>query len=278
MDASHGKRAPAATATKPRAPCGAKRTPKTERPHDSNPFIMITTPSAKIDAAARRQIRSHVMRGKNRKRVDPERNVALGSWINGCQAPRAAPVKMPDRVVIPRRVGTEISHFQLVDAVDPHRTELVFTWFSVIKQNMYPIEAVIQPPADPWLDYLAYDRAYLQCVLFATQSFLDWRRDGRIGELSFQHLNAAMQSLRQNLAKDDHTALTASDSTMAVVVTLSMMAEVLHDGTAAGNHLEALFHLVQMRGGIHAVQHNPQLQTKILRYYFFFHWTTPTHH
>lgn len=264
MDGSHGTRAPTAAGTKPRASSRTKRIPKSEKPQDNNPFI-ITTPSAKIDPAARKQIRSHVMRGKNRKRVDPRRNVTLGSWINDCQAPPAAPVKMPDQMVIPRRVGTEISHFQLVDVVDPHRTQLVFAWFSVIKQNMYPIETVIQPPKDPWLDYLAYDSAYLQCVLFASQAFLDWGRERRIGELSFHHLNAAMQSLRQTLAKDD---LTASDSTIAVVVTLSMMAGVLHDCSAASKHLEALFHLLQMRGGIRAVQHNPQLQIKVFRYAF----------
>lgn len=54
-----------------------------------DPFIVTTTLAGiKPDASSRRFIRSHVMRGKNR-RSDNRRSppAALGSWINGDQSP-----------------------------------------------------------------------------------------------------------------------------------------------------------------------------------------------
>ncbi|KAK4166281.1 hypothetical protein QBC43DRAFT_233681 [Cladorrhinum sp. PSN259] len=244
----------------------ARSTPKSTN-GTTNPFIIITTPSAKIDPAARKQIRSHVMRGKNRKRVDPSRNTTLGSWINhGCQVPLSREVAVETAALIhssiPGRLGTDISHIQLVDEVDPYRAKLVHTWFTTLKTTMYPIETVVRPPMDQWFEYIAYDRAYLNCVLFATQAFIDWARDQKISRSSFEHLNLAMTNLRQSLATASQAP---SDSTMAVVVTLTLMSDVLQDHDAGRKHIEGLYHLVQMRGGIRTLQDNPQLQIKVLR-------------
>ncbi|KAK3990681.1 hypothetical protein QBC44DRAFT_324597 [Cladorrhinum sp. PSN332] len=257
----------AANKTKSKTPKPKAAAPKSANTQDS-PFIIITTGSAKIDPAARKQIRSHVMRGKNRKRTDPQqRNATLGSWINDCQAitsPSPALVKTttPSMQSIPSRVGTDISHIRLVDGVDPYRAKLVFTWFTALKTSMYPVETIVQPPMDQWLEYLAHDRAYLECVLSAAQAFLDWAHERKIGKLTIQHLNSAMNNLRQTLAECPQTP---TDSTMAVVVTLSMMADMLQDYDAARKHIEGLYQLIKMRGGIRALQYNPQLQIKVLR-------------
>ncbi|KAK4228103.1 hypothetical protein QBC38DRAFT_476161 [Podospora fimiseda] len=244
----------ATSSTRSKTRKSASKSSKTQ----DNPFIIITTPSTKIDAVARKQIRSHVMLGKNRKRDDPKRNVTLGSWINDSQifSPTATPIS------IPNRVGTDFSHIPLAEILDPYRAKLVSTWFTTLKTSMYPVETIVQPPMDQWLDYLAHDRAYLACVLFAAQAFLDWARDRKIGKLSLQHLNSAMHNLRQTLAESSQTP---TDSTLAVVVTLSMMSDVMQDYDAAKKHVEGLYQLIQMRGGIRTLQYNPQLQVKVLR-------------
>ncbi|KAK4182578.1 hypothetical protein QBC35DRAFT_395685 [Podospora australis] len=231
----------------------------------SNPFIIVDT-TAKIDPAARKQIRSHVMRGKNRKRhgVDREK-VAPGSWIGnqpgGAPPDSQAVVELPN-LRIPRRVGNDMSHLQFIETMDPYMVDLTFQWFSILKQAAYPVEACVQPEPQQWVEPLAYDRAYTHSILFATQAFFDWAREKRFSNIVFGHLNRCISSLRENLLDNERAV---SDSTIATVITLGLMADLIGDVEAERKHVEGLYKLVQLRGGIRQLSHNQQLQSKALR-------------
>ncbi len=91
------------------------------------PFLIVTTSSARLDPAVRKQVRSYVMRGKNRKKHKPHDNAALGSWINGSQdiAPDSDPARAAIQA-IPPRVGNDLTHITFADEMQPDMLELVF--------------------------------------------------------------------------------------------------------------------------------------------------------
>jgi hypothetical protein len=83
------------------------------------PFLIVTTCSAKLDPAARKQVRSHVMRGKNRKQRQPQDGAAPGSWINGRDQEAIS-------WTIPPRVGNDMTHIPFAEKMEPYMAELAF--------------------------------------------------------------------------------------------------------------------------------------------------------
>lgn len=116
--------------------------------------------------------------------------------------------------------------------------------------------------ASHWVEYLALDRAYVQSVLFTTHAFFDCMRGARLGIATMRHLSNSLTLLRENLLRHD---LATSDPTIAVVLSLAMAADVLGDVETAGKHVEGMFQLVKLRGGITALKDNKQLQAKVCR-------------
>lgn len=137
-----------------------------------------------------------------------------------------------------------------------------------MKQAMYPVETCIQPHQSQWIEYLSYDRAYLHSALCATQSFLDFVREKRFSEKALYHLNRCLQTLRQNLA---NSKMAMSDSTISTVMTLAALSDAVNDTVAAKSHMQGLYKLVNLRGGILNFHHNIELQSKALR------WVTAIH-
>jgi hypothetical protein len=132
-----------------------------------------------------------------------------------------------------------------------------------MKTAMYPVEACVQPSDHgQWVEYLAYDQSYVHSVLFATQAFFDYVQTGRFGDKTLRHLNKTLSTLRQRLLHDE---LATSDSTISIVLTLAMMADILDDAEATKNHIQGLHKLVTLRGGILGLSDNNELQSKVLR-------------
>lgn len=133
---------------------------------------------------------------------------------------------------------------------------------TVIKESVYPVEVCVQPSEGQWIEYLAYDRAYFHVILSSTQGFLDFAREAKFGTKTIQHLNKALHLLRENLAVTEYAI---SDSTISTVLTLTWFSDMLDNSDAAQKHMKGLYHLVSLRGGIQALRHNLELQSKILR-------------
>ncbi len=142
------------------------------------------------------------------------------------------------------------------------RPPLPVAVFTVLKRAMYPIEACVQPSSRQWVEYLAYDRAYLNSTLCTTQSFFDYVRHSSLSEKAVYYLNNTLQTLRENLT---HPYFATSDSTISTVMTLVILADVIDDRNAAKRHAQGLYQLVRLRGGIGALRYNTELQVKVLR-------------
>ncbi|KAK4101122.1 hypothetical protein N658DRAFT_524308 [Parathielavia hyrcaniae] len=230
---------------------------------ENAPFIIVTTTSAKPDPAIRKQIRSHVMRGKNRKQRPPHDASQLGSWING--PVHLHPVGQRDvgpEAQVPRPLGNDLTRVNFAVEMQPCMIDLCAKWFTVIKQSIYPVEACVQPIDSHWLEYMTHDQAYLHSVLCSTQGFFDFLREARFGAKVIYYLNRTLQKLRENLADSE---LATSNSTISTVLTLAILSDVMNDPAAAKKHTQGLYILVSLRGGIFVFQDHPDLQAKVLR-------------
>lgn len=153
-------------------------------------------------------------------------------------------------------VGTpHISHWPLLT----QRTVL-----TAIKQSLYPVEVCVDfdLTKSQWLAYLAQDQAYLYVCLFTSQSISDYSRNVKFGAATLAYHSKSLQLLRQNLTQN---TTATSNSTLAAVMSLALISEQLGELEEARNHMQGLYRLVSMRGGIETLAENYQLQIKVCR-------------
>lgn len=104
-----------------------------------SPFIILTPSQVQLDPATRKQVRSYVMRGKNRKSHSLRDNVALGSWINGRQGLEQSQQTTANQG-IPRRVGNDMTHIPFAYDMKPYMQDLAFKCLSPA------VTALLGPP------------------------------------------------------------------------------------------------------------------------------------
>ena len=110
--------------------------PDSSTKHGSGPFIFVTSTNAKPDAASRRSIRSHVMRGRNRKRPPEKAGVKAGFWFNNTDtAPSEPQCGRPMR--IPRSIGSDLTLFPFAEDLTPPMLNLVFQCMSSKLPNWF---------------------------------------------------------------------------------------------------------------------------------------------
>ena len=79
---------------------------------------------------------------------------------------------------------------------------------------------------------------------------------------SRRHLLKTIELLKPRIEDPEIATL---DTTVAVVITLAMIADAVGDEDACKAHTEGLRRIVKMRGGMLSFAQNRQLQIKILR-------------
>ena len=136
--------------------------------------------------------------------------------------------------------------------------------FTIIKQSMYPVEVCVdfELAESQWLRYLALDRAYVYSCLFTSRGIYDYVRDAKFGPVALAYRDRSLQLLRLNLTKDKAAV---TDSTLAVVMSLALFSEQRGDLEEAETHMQGLYRLVNLRGGIETLRENYQLQIKVCR-------------
>ncbi|KAH7141032.1 hypothetical protein EDB81DRAFT_69629 [Dactylonectria macrodidyma] len=116
-----------------------------------------------------------------------------------------------------------------------------------------------------FLEPILNDAACLHFTLFTTRVYIDSiRGKTQISKTALSHLVTSLAILRKRLACDD-AAQVISDSTILVVVGLTIAATALGDLETAVQHLQGLHKMVMLRGGISSLRWNKTLQTKIFR-------------
>lgn len=126
-----------------------------------------------------------------------------------------------------------------------------------------PISFEITPVL--WHEWLSTDIVYLHCALFclsvvhnaATQSLTT-------SVATRHHLAKTIQLLQERLSNCDKTTPPA-DSTLWVVVTLSVFLSQFQGVEAAQMHLQGMRQMVSLKGGLEALRVNPKLYIKLGR-------------
>jgi len=133
---------------------------------------------------------------------------------------------------------------------------------------MFPVELslVFSRSKSSWLRPILSDAACLHFTVFVTKTYLDFvhKQNEQNNKTAQAHFVKALSILQQRLANSDNE-ISTSDSTILIVVGLTMVATFRGDYKTALKHLRGLQNMVMLRGGFAALEENKQLQTKIFR-------------
>ncbi|KAI9037492.1 uncharacterized protein KD926_000287 [Aspergillus affinis] len=236
--------------------------------HDAiyQPFI-VTTSLGRPNKATRKLIRSHVMRGKNRAK-HVEAGVVYGSWINSSLPAKPAGILKAEETGLwipqPRTLCRDLETFTFADQIKPYMLDLIFKFFTILKQSVYPIEFCLEfdPKASVWYKYLLSDAACHHSLLWTTQSYFDWIQGYSLSPKALFHEAKTLELLQYRI-NDPASAL--NDTTIAVVVTLVMVSALVGHVSVVKKHMQGLNMIITLRGGMRELEKNAQLQIKVCR-------------
>lgn len=244
---------------------------------DTSPFI-VTTPTNQSVENGRKFIRSHAMRGKNRKRPPPR----PASWINGTYLGSESSLK-ENQLSVPARVGHEFSCIACPPELSPALLDIIWkcklsatipgaifansSRAEVRRATSLPEFSLTSDRAkNSWLEPIVSDVACFHFTLFIAKTYQDFQIQGQkeSSQSALIHFIKALGILQQRLASGEDEA-SICDSTILVIVGLITAAISLGDFDAASKHMKGLHQIVALRGGILAFRLNKKLQAKILR-------------
>lgn len=269
----------------------------------NDPFIINTPTATKTDPNVRRFIRSHVMRGKNKKNPDGSKPSSARSaptqrqWQQpgdpgrqstgtpntdsfclrqnsltlgqGSSAGSSSPSLPGTRQVVysqwmPKPVGNDLAFVRFAEPLPQSKVNLLITAINYWKEHMYPLSMCVSfQDCEKWIEYLASDKAYVNSILFAAKCSAEAMENRGPGRESTVYLNKTLKFLQSNL--NDKTMAT-TDTSIAVVVVLILTACGMGDIDEVGHHLGGMKHMIKLRGGVAQLAHTQMVQMKACRY------------
>lgn len=101
--------------------------------------------------------------------------------------------------------------------------------------------------------------------MFSVRAFVERASHNQLSRLASFHYAQTLQLLQARFNESDQTSA-ISDSTIMVVITLAMAAELTEDFAAVANHFKGLEKIVSLRGGVRALNTNNNIQVKVCRW------------
>ncbi|KAK3640527.1 hypothetical protein LTR56_011865 [Elasticomyces elasticus] len=254
-------------------------------------FISISDPGRPSDVD-RQIIRSHVMRGKN-KRVGSRRSLREAAQ----QCGRSAGLQNSVRYELPtqsdsstvnrtdateddfssgssgedvvgaclkleRQVRTRTGVFSAMDDEFEREvgcTALVaeFLKFNSFKGSSFPLKEKIEfeVAENVYIPWVFSDLAYAHSIFLATSALSDFSQGRPFTRTTLYHLKSTITHLNRNLATDDGYA---SDSTTYTIITLAMLSTLFGDLVAVRAHMAGLQRIVGLRGGEQSLAKRPK--------------------
>lgn len=99
-------------------------------------------------------------------------------------------------------------------------------------------------------------------VLYTAQAFHDLLLQKPFSQTTQYHLGKTLYYLQQHLGDKSNAT---SDSTLSVVVSLATAAVFLGDMHTLAKHMDGLYQMVQIRGGVDTLGHGTMLEHKAQR-------------
>ncbi|VUC30978.1 unnamed protein product [Clonostachys rosea] len=243
--------------------------------HQHFEFINVSPRApGKPQTAQRRKIRSHCMRGRNRRnpsvwlpkddinldRTVIEPNASLPSHEQeGSQVPTVnnrARVKSPV-LSLPSLVDFAVK-------VDNESLRLLATVFpgtmSAFSLARFRLPSHFR--SSQWSDWLLSDKAYVYSILAVCAVIQEFLLAAQRSKHTALCIRTAISQLNERLSSHD-TSL--SNARVANVIALTLAALVSNDHVAMSIHGNGLRHIVQLRGGLESFRGNPQILVVLSR-------------
>ena len=106
-------------------------------------------------------------------------------------------------------------------------------------------------------------------MLFSVRAYIESALDNQLSRRARFHYAQTLQILQARLNEFDQTSVISDsaicDSTIMVVITLAATAELTEDFVAVTNHIKGLEKIVNLRGGVRALNTHNNIQVKVCR-------------
>ena len=140
--------------------------------------------------------------------------------------------------------------------------------FSILEQTSYPNQLVagnvFDRQAPLWLEQLGQRSTYLHNQLFVLMAYCDLiiARTSSISPETLSHMNRALGLLQRDLGLNNRAT---AELTIYTIITFAMVEFMSGDTVSAEKHLQGLFKVVALRGGLSSLKSCRYLQTKCCR-------------
>ncbi|KAK2742261.1 hypothetical protein FQN55_007930 [Onygenales sp. PD_40] len=208
------------------------------------------------DPATRKLIRSHVMKGKNvgKVRARPTQKRIIENTTGG------------DKVTIsvPRAVGNAFSPFTFPCQVQPYMRELFYQFESIGSDKVYPGEFCV--PSNITRSAIFQNLISDEAFFYGMLAMAEICGDSLMGRTDTSpraliHLSHTYRCIKRNLENDS----LPSDSTIAAVMFMAVYDDLTGQPARSKVHVEALYRMVELRGGLDQLKANRLVLQKVCR-------------
>lgn len=228
--------------------------------------FVIADPSTNLKPGNSSQLRSHCMRGAN-KRENSRRS--LREKRKQASKARTPPSFDENTPTVPLSLGS-FALTRFASRVDAEAEVLLFKAFAynVANQAMTPLDRCVDFDCIDSVSFqwLFSDAAFLHSILAACYAVNDlmaptWT--GQPGQRVVANLQKTLALLAERL---DICDVHEDEAVLYVVVNLAVLAAIYGDWEAAAAHFRGLHRIVQLRGGFKFLKSRPKLHFKLDRY------------
>jgi hypothetical protein len=137
--------------------------------------------------------------------------------------------------------------------------------YGAIRSLVAPIEVCVNvdPLKPDYFSWPFYDVTFFHAALLTTSATNDYVLSRNLSKTTVFHLRRTLYFLNEKLAQENAWL---EDSTVYVIIMLTLMAVSFGDYAAAGAHMDGLRRIVELRGGIEYLESTPKLHYKLDRY------------
>ncbi|VUC27885.1 unnamed protein product [Clonostachys rosea] len=129
--------------------------------------------------------------------------------------------------------------------------------------GMYPVNDFVDLSKDEqyWLEDMSHDPVYSDTIFYIARSYLDTVGKGHI-LTGVSLVNKAMAELRNRL---NEANFIITDSVLLTVLSLALISDTLGDPDATRKHMNGLWQLIKLRGGLLGLTEKYSLRVKCSR-------------
>ncbi|VUC33514.1 unnamed protein product [Clonostachys rosea] len=240
----------------------------------TKPLWIVSTSLDQPDEATRKVMRSHVMRDKNTRDAKRQRKVARlmaddnSRWVARKLSRAALEAQGDVAEWVPKSSGKLAAELALAGfdmELTPHMLDLIYRAFTLIKPATFSLEnALVASPQQTMycFDNIAHNPGLVHSMLFTAQCLYDTTLGVAYSNAARWHLAKALFYLQQYLQSNNSST---SNATMAVIVSLATSAIMLQDFGMVKAHMDGLYRLIQLRGGLSALGEGSMVEHKAQR-------------